>query len=470
MSLNNLPSSIATAIQLNFLEREFREPLEARLVYRSCADKEPFLANIGESITKTRRGLFPAVTTPLSPPANSDLNDGLTSQYFTTEQYNVSMNQYAFTTDLNIVTSRVAIASIFLQNAKNLAEGAARSVESLVRNQLFNTQMGANTFVSATLGSPGTVVHVDDVRGFAIAWNANNQPAAVSGSNTLSVTFTAPGSSSTATDSVNTVGGTYSLTAVTPDAATALNTAGTAAAAGNTSTMWATGGISGTLTFSGNVTTGDATLGNAVVSAVAPVIIRPYNRATSNLLVAGDQLNAQLILQAKSTLVSNGVEPFDDGRFRLIADPFVLNALYADTAFQRFQMGHTGDQEYKAGVIGEILGVEVSYSQMAPIQNVSAVGNVHNSMLLGKGSLVEAQFTDQAYVDALAAGDQEMVTIVEGIAHVTREPLDRLKQVICQSWTYIGGFTSPTDITTNTGTIPTANNSAWKRAIDIQTL
>lgn len=469
MSLNNLPASIATAIQLNFLEREFREPLRARLVFRNLADKEPFTANIGETIRKTRRGLFPAVTTPLSPPANTDLNNGLTSVYFTTEQYDTAMNQYAFTTDLNIVTSRVAIADIFLQNARNLAEGAARSVEALTRNALYNTQMGGNTFVTATLGSPGTSVAVDDIRGFQQAWNANNQPAAVSGSNSLAVTFIAPGSSTAATNSTNTVGGTYFVSGVTPDATQALNAAGTGPASGNNSTMWATGGISGTITTTTNVATSDATQNHAVVTAVAPVVLRPYNRAGSGQLIAGDQLSSQLILQGKSQLVANGVEPFEDGRYRLIADPFQLNALYADTAFQRFQIGHTEDQEYRAGVIGEILGVEVSQSQMVPISTVGS-NQVHTAMLVGKGALVESQFTDEAYVRALNAGDVELVTMVEGIAHITREPIDRLKQVMTQSWSYIGGFATPTDITTNTGTVPTANNSAWKRAIAIQTL
>lgn len=471
MSINNLPASIATAIQQGYLEREFREPLVAKLAYRSVADVEPFMGNVGESTTRTRRGLFPAVTTPTAPAANSDLDNGMTAQYFTTEQYIVSLNQYNFTTDLNLRTSKVAIADIFLQNARNLAEGAARSVESLARNALFNTQLGGNTFVTTTLGSAGTTVHVDDIRGFQNTWNNVNQVFPVSSSHTLSVTFTAPGSSTANTTSTNTVGGTYSLTGVTPDATTALNSAGTGPASGNTSKMWATGGISGTLTFSSNVTVGDGTAGNTVQMAMSPVVVRPFNRAGSNMLIAGDTLNSQLILQAKSTMQANGVEPFEDGYYRFIADPFQLNALYNDTAFQRFQMGHTGSQEYLQGVVGEIMGVQVVQTPMAPIASAAATGtiDIHTGMLIGKGALVESGFTNEAYTSQLTADDQELITIVDGIAHVTREPLDRLKQVIAQSWTYFGGFVSPTDITTNTGTIPTANNSAWKRAVAIQT-
>jgi hypothetical protein len=60
--------------------------------------------------------------------------------------------------------------------------------------------------------------------------------------------------------------------------------------------------------------------------------------------------------------------------------------------------------------------------------------------------------------------------VVDGIAHVTREPLDALKQVVTQSWAYIGGFTVPSDITTNPNTIPTATNSAYKRAVLVESL
>jgi hypothetical protein len=53
---------------------------------------------------------------------------------------------------------------------------------------------------------------------------------------------------------------------------------------------------------------------------------------------------------------------------------------------------------------------------------------------------------------------------------VTREALDPLKQVLTQSWTYIGGFVAPTDVTTNPTTVPTSNNSSLKRAIVVESL
>jgi hypothetical protein len=63
-----------------------------------------------------------------------------------------------------------------------------------------------------------------------------------------------------------------------------------------------------------------------------------------------------------------------------------------------------------------------------------------------------------------------MIAVVDGIAHVTREPLDALKQVVTQTWSYIGGFVVPTDTTTTAATIPTANSAAQKRAILLESL
>jgi len=66
------------------------------------------------------------------------------------------------------------------------------------------------------------------------------------------------------------------------------------------------------------------------------------------------------------------------------------------------------------------------------------------------------------------APKDSIIAIVDGVAMVTREPLDRLQQIIAQSWYWIGGFCAPTDTTTNSTTIPTASNAAYKRAVMIE--
>lgn len=453
MSINNLPSAIQAAIQQGFLEREFNEPLRANSAYRSVFDREMFSAKIGETLTKTRTALFPATTTPIATASNTDLNNGLTSTYWGLEQYIMTLNQYAFTTDLNLTVERFAIGEIFLQNARKLAEGAARSIETLARNALFNTALGMNTRVLTTLGSPGTTVAVDDIRGFGNSWTSSNVPVAVSSSNPLSVTFIQAGAYSNGANSSNTTGGTYNVIGVTADGS-------------NVSTT--PNGISGTLTFASNVAVNDATAGNAVVAAVAPVIQRPFNRASTKQLGAGDVLTMDMLLQAKQTLAANSVEPFSNGRYRLIVDPFQALPLYNDTAFQRFQIGHTESPEYRRGVIADVFGIEIVETTMAQRQSING-SMVSRGLLLGNGVGIESDWTPTGYGALRNQLEDELISVVDGVAHITRPPLDRLGQVITQSWTYVGGFVLPTDLTTSTSTIPTANNSAWKRLVVLET-
>jgi hypothetical protein len=66
------------------------------------------------------------------------------------------------------------------------------------------------------------------------------------------------------------------------------------------------------------------------------------------------------------------------------------------------------------------------------------------------------------------APSDSIVNVVDGSAMVTREPIDRLQQIIAQSWYWIGGFCAPSDTMTNPTVVPTATNAAFKRAVMIE--
>lgn len=176
MGIQNFPAALQPIIQQGFLEREFEEALHSRLGYRAVADREEFAVGIGETLTKTRAGLKPSVTTPISPATNTNLDNGLTPQTFGVEQYTISINHYAATTDLNMVTSRVGIASQFLLNAATNGEQAARSLDELARNALFAAYFGGNTRVRSTLTTAGPTIAVDDIRGFQTTFVVSAQP------------------------------------------------------------------------------------------------------------------------------------------------------------------------------------------------------------------------------------------------------------------------------------------------------
>jgi hypothetical protein len=453
MAINNLPSSLQSIIQQGFLERQFHDALKARLGFRAIADRENFPAQIGETLTKTRRGLLPAATTPVATQAgsNTDFSSGLTAKNYGVEQYILSVDQYADMMMLNVVTNRTAMVPLFMQNVSAQGEQSARTVDTLAQRALFNVYMGGNTRVTTTLGSAGATVAVDDIRGFQQTLNSSGQPVAVSTSNKVVV-------------SVNGVG--HNLQAATADGS-------------NIST--APGGISGTLTFDANVAIVDGTLGNAVVSSVAPFIMRPsvtstgvMAATTAAISTANDinaaQLTAQMILNAAAQLRTNNVPAGADGRYVCYADPVHLTGVYNDPAFQRFFTGKPETSEYRSGIIGDLLGVRIQETNLNPVQTGLFALPVRRAIVVGQGALVEGTFTSEGYAAVNEVESDPLITVVDGIAHITREPMDALKQIVTTTWSYIGGFVCPTDTTANPSVLPSATNAAYKRAVIVESL
>ncbi len=437
MGIQNFPAALQPIIQQGFLEREFQASLESRLGYRMCADRQEFAVGIGETLTKTRAGLKPSVTTPSAPATNTNLDNGLTPGSFGVEQYTITLNHYAATTDLNIVTSRVGIASQFLLNAAINGEQAARSLDELARNALFNPYFGGNTRVRTTLSSAGPAVAVDDIRGFQMVF-VNGVQTTVGGSTSLTVTV---GSNL------------YTLIGATADAV-------------NVST--APNGVSGVLTFSASVLVADATAGNTVTAGTASSIMRPNGRTNTLALQSTDVLTMATLLNAVAQLRLNAV-PEIDGVYNCYLDPVSARQLFADNDFrQLFQGATSANQVFKKGMINDFLGLRFIPTTEAYVQPHPTISGavIRRPIIVGQGALIEGDFAGMAEADV--APDDSLISIVDGIAMVTREPIDRLQQIIAQSWYWIGGFCAPSDTTTSPTTIPTATNAAFKRAVMVE--
>ncbi len=441
MGIQNFPAALQPIIQTGFLDREFQQAMRSKLGYRACADREEFSVGIGETLTKTRAGLKPSVTTPVPAQLNTNLDNGLVPQGWGVEQYTVTINHYAATTDLNIVTSRIGIGSQFLQNAYVNGEQAARSLDELARNALFAPYFGGNTRVRTTLASAGPAVAVDDIRGFQNVF-VNGVQTGVSNANGLAVTIGA---------------NTYTVVGVAVDAANASLTPS---------------GVSGVITLSGNVTIADGTAGNTVQAATASVIVRPNRRMNTSQLALGDTLSMANVLDAVAALRLNAV-PDIEGAYNCYLDPLSARQLFADQDFQRLFIGATSaNQIFKpgAGVVNEFLGVRFVLTTEAYVQPhpTIAATYIRRPIVVGQGALIEADFVGMAAAEV--APHDAIVSLVDGVAMVTREPLDRLQQIISQSWYWIGGFCAPSDTTTTPLTVPTATNAAFKRAVMLEHL
>jgi hypothetical protein len=436
MGITAFPAALQPIIQQGFLERQFQSGLQSRLGFRAIADRETFAIGIGETLTKTRTGLKAAATTPLTPSGNTNLDNGLTPAGFSVEQYTMALAMYGDTIDLNMVTSRVAIASQFEKNAYVNGEQAMKTLDVLARDALFGAYLGGNTRVVTTLGAPGTTVAVDDIRGFRYVL-VNGVMTAVSATHVLAVTIN---------------GAAYTCTGATADEV-------------NVST--APGGISGTLTLSANCSVANGTAANAVVAATAPMVYRPSARATTAALVAGDTLKMKNVLQAVADLRSNNV-PTVDGRYHCYLDDRQILGLFDDTQFQYLYRGQYGSEAYQEGQIIDLMGVRFAPNNLAPQQATLGAGAIHRGIVCGAGALVEGNYAATGYTDV--DNPDSLKVMVDDVCMVTREPLDRLQQIIAQSWYWIGGYAVPTDATANATVLPTATNSYFKRAVVLESL
>jgi len=152
--------------------------------------------------------------------------------------------------------------------------------------------------------------------------------------------------------------------------------------------------------------------------------------------------------------------------FNCYLDNTHLLSLFKDQQFQYLYRGNPNDDAQKKAVLQDLLGLSFKPTTEAPQQTLNGT-KIKRAIVCGQGALVEGDFESTGYSDSY--GEKALVEVVDGIAMVTREPLDRLAQIIAQSWYFIGGFAVPSDITANSQIIPTAGNSYFKRAVVLET-
>ncbi len=457
MGIENFPQQLQPIVQQGFLAREFQDGLQSRLSFRVIADREVFPNRIGETVTKTRKGLKTPVTVPLAPSVNTNFDNGLTPSTWSVEQYTLSINQYGDTIDLNMVSEGVGIASQFLANARTNGVQAMQSLDRIARNALFGGALGGvggylggNTRVVTTLGAPATTLRVDDIRGFQNVLSIYGQVVGVGATNGMTVTVGANA---------------YTLVNSTADAITVST---------------APNGLSGTLTFSTNVAVADGTATQPVIAATAPLVLRPNGRLSTAALVApsgmygaatyvpGDTLGIQTVLGAVAALRMNNV-PTINGSYNCYLDDQQMLGLFRDADFKYLYRGAYGSEVYNSGSIVELLGVRFVPTTEAPQQISLGSGAIHRAIVCGKGALIEGDYADMGARD-IPDADKSLMERVDNVVMVTREPLDRLKQIIAQSWYWIGGYALPTDATASTSIIPTSTNSYLKRGVVIESL
>lgn len=456
-SFTSFPAELSPVLQTNMLDREFEEGLDSILAYRVCAFTEMVNARIGDTITRTRKGRSIPVPESLSPSSiNANIDNGLTPQAFAIEQYTLTLATYADTADVNLMQELGGIADQMVAYSRNNGVQAAQTLERLAKKYLFAAYNGGNTFVRTDLGaSTTTTCYVDDIRGFQNVL-VNGVVTPISSANPITVYEYADSPSGTGLNQVLTV------TAATPTATNQSAYPGVIVGKSD--------GISGTLTFA---TSGAPVGGDSLIAVNAPIIYRPGGKRNTSLLTGGDGLTLSVVLDAVADMRNNAVPPMDDGAYRCVLDNSSMRALFADQDFKVLFAGRDMSSEYQSADIVSLLGVKFIPTTEAYVQAPNLTAGikvrVRRPILLGAEALMQGNFEGmEMWLNRKGFEPIGKIMLVNDVAQIVRPALDRLQQVISLSWTWVGGFAVPTDITATTDIIPTASNALYKRAAIIE--
>ena len=133
------------------LERAFHDSLFPRMLFRGDAEQKAWTANLGDSMYFTGAGLLDISLKPQQ--ANVDP----TPSTYSNEQWIGQLNSYSGSIDTNIPTSVNAIADLFIRNAQQLGLAAAKTVNRLARNKMYNAALDGQTVCDGGASSGASI-------------------------------------------------------------------------------------------------------------------------------------------------------------------------------------------------------------------------------------------------------------------------------------------------------------------------
>lgn len=460
VSIAGVPTEIANLIQDRTLERVFHDALFPRLLFRSEAMPEMWPVNLGERMVFTRAGLIPVSTDPLTPGQDPSQTT------FAYEQWEAEARQFGNTIDTHMPTSYVSLAPLFLRNTVQLGLNAGETLNRLVRDRLYRAYVGGQTVLTATAATGSTTLSVANLNGFTEVL-VDGRPTPVGGAAPLQI-------------------------AVRGDAGTDFNVNVT----GATPTDPANPFGPGTLTVS--ATTDDAT----VTPGAARPAVRASNRSrivrvgggtSADALTASDVLTLDTIIAATTRLRAARVPPMADGYYHCHLSPEGEAQIFGDPHWQRLYTALPDSMAYRDLAIGQMVGcrfyrnTEVPNSQNSGnlvstgtnSQSSGSVGAeivnetglpVQRAIVIGGGAVYEKYLDESKYItEAGVTGKIGEFTVVNNgvqvmtnrIRYILRAPLDRLQQVVAQSWSWSGDFPIPSDA-------ETFDAARFKRAVVVE--
>lgn len=457
VSLAGFSPEIQAIIQDNTLRREFMDALFPTLLYRDDAMPEVWQAAIGDEQIFTRTGLMTVNTDPTPPGHDPD------PKSYGVEQWRAVAQQLTNSLDTNLPTNYAAIASTLLRDTKTIGLNAGQTINQKARNSLFRPYVGGNTTMMIAATSGDFQITVSSINGFTERM-VNGRLSPVGAAAPIAITFSASAAA-------NTVVGAVPLNANNPYGP-------------------------GVLTL-GAALSANVARRVGVYSEFRPTLIRAGGGVTVDGITGSSRIALQDIINAVSRLRRDNVPTHADGMYHVHIDPLVEAQLFADDAFENLNTSLVDGMRYRELVIGDLVGARFYRNTESPGRsNVGAlvasgggIGSavcapkigaevvtdagveVNRTIVTGGGALRElfipegSAYVSDAGVTGVVGGFQVttggVIVNTERIRYILRAPLDRLQQVVSQSWSWSGDFTTPSDSLTD-------GPATWKRACVIE--
>lgn len=434
----------------------FHDALFPRLLFRGDAVPELWQANLGDRQIFTRAGLMPVVTDALVPG-----QDPLPASY-STEQWEAEARQLAGTIDTHMPTSLVTLASLFLRNTQQLGIQAAQSMNRLSRNALYRPYCEGEAMVDIAGASGGLTLHVSTLSGFTQLVQ-NGRLSTVSAANPMPITFSSA-------EPANTVVG------FVPD---------------NAAVPYGPG-----LLMLGVALGGVVAVRVGVFASTRARRLRVGGAATVDGITGSNIVTLDDVISAVTYLRSQNVPPHPDGKYHVHMPPAVEAQIFRDNHWQRLHQSLPDNAAYAELAIGTALGCNFYRNTECPdssnvsrtisdaggaggallapeigaeIVNASSVA-INRCLITGGGALYEKYIDEGQYItEAGVTGKIGQFSIVNGgvalmtrrIRYTLRSPLDRLQQVVSQSWSWTGDFPVPSDALSG-------NSARYKRCVVLE--
>ena len=462
-----IPPLQQVLVQLGYLEKKIQDGLEPELGFDRLCATDPVEARVGESVTLTRAAILPPVTQDAVPiAAGVDLNQGMTPQGITYEQYLVSIADRRGMMNLSAKMDETKIVSEFLIFTKALAGQAGSSRDVRAAQALLPAYEGGNTYANAAANA-ATSATVDNIKGFDtqyVGWSpfstiaatkSPGLPATVSSTNKLPVQII-PANPATAPTNVNVIG-------VAPDST-------------NKSTAYSGGvyyGVSGTLTFDAPVT---LLVGDTIQALDGATVLRPNGKMNRSQLTGADSITLQQLARARAKLENRKVPKLPNGMYAALVDAQVFADLLNDPAFRQATQGQFGGASpyFAGGQVAGTLGLEFVSSTQVPIYPLGAPGSglvERHAVVCGAGAIVRSPSLGarNAAMRAMASPGAGAVDVryVDDIKYVLRGPIDVLADTYTMAWEFSMGHVAPTDVTSTPMQIASTDYARYKRAVMI---